>query len=128
MKNTAIIIPSRLGAKRFPNKPLVKINGLPMIVHVMNRAKESQVGDVFVATPDNNIFNVINENGGNAILTKLNHASGSDRIYEVYSKHLKNNVDLVINLQGDMPIITPSDIKKVNIHITSHYKMLDQTK
>jgi len=113
MKNTAIIIPSRLGAKRFPNKPLVKINGLPMIVHVMNRAKESQVGDVFVATPDNNIFNVINENGGNAILTKLNHASGSDRIYEVYSKHLKNNVDLVINLQGDMPNIEPNSISRL---------------
>jgi len=113
MKNTVIIIPSRLGAKRFPNKPLVKINGLPMIVHVMNRAKESQVGNVFVATPDNDIFNIINENGGNAILTKLNHASGTDRIYEVYSGHLKNNVDLVINLQGDMPNIEPNSISRL---------------
>ena len=83
MKNTAIIIPSRLGAKRFPNKPLAKINGLPMIVHVMNRAKESQAGDVFVATPDDEIFKVIKDNGGQAVLTKPNHLSGSDRVYEV---------------------------------------------
>ena len=56
MKNTAIIIPTRLGAKRFPNKPLAKINNVPMIIHVLNRAKESQVGEVIIATPDNEIF------------------------------------------------------------------------
>ena len=67
MKNTAIIIPSRLSAKRFPNKPLVKINNIPMIIHVLNRAKESCVGEVFVATPDEEIFNLVNENGGKAI-------------------------------------------------------------
>ena len=69
MKNTAIIIPTRLGAKRFPNKPLAKINGVPMIIHVLNRAKESKVGEVLVATPDDKIFQVIKENGGKAILT-----------------------------------------------------------
>ena len=58
MKKTAIIIPTRLGAKRFVNKPLAKINGLPMIIHVMNRAQESQVGEVIVATPDNEIVNL----------------------------------------------------------------------
>ena len=55
MKNTAIIIPTRLGAKRFPNKPLAKINNIPMIIHVLNRAKEANVGEVFVATPDDEI-------------------------------------------------------------------------
>ena len=70
MKNTAIIIPTRLDAKRFPNKPLEKINGLPMIVHVMNRAKESKVGDIFIATPDQKILDVVDENGGKGILTK----------------------------------------------------------
>ena len=59
MKDTAIIIPTRLGAKRFPNKPLEKINNVPMIIHVLNRAKESKVGEVFVATPDNEIFQVL---------------------------------------------------------------------
>ena len=113
MKNTAIIIPTRLGAKRFPNKPLAKINGVPMIIHVLNRAKESKVGEVYVATPDDEIFQVVKENGGKAILTKPDHPSGSDRIYEVYTKELKNNVDLIINLQGDMPNIKPNSISKL---------------
>ena len=113
MKNTAIIIPTRLGAQRFPNKPLAKINNVPMIIHVLNRAKESKVGEVFVATPDDEIFRIVNENGGKAILTKQEHISGSDRVYEVYSKQLKNDVDLIINLQGDMPNIKPNMILKL---------------
>ena len=113
MKNTAIIIPTRLGAKRFPNKPLIKINDVPMIVHVLNRAKESNIGEVLVATPDDEIFQVVKENGGKAILTKQDHLSGSDRIYEAYIKELKNNVDLIINLQGDMPNIKPNSISKL---------------
>ena len=113
MKNTAIIIPARLAAKRFPNKPLAEINKVPMILHVFNKAKESKVGEVFVATPDKKIFDIVNNNGGNAILTQNNHASGSDRVYEVYSKKIKNNVDLIINLQGDMPNIKPYSILKL---------------
>jgi len=113
MKNTAIIIPTRLDAKRFPNKPLAKINNIPMIIHVLNRAKKSKVGEVFVATPDNEICEVVEANGGNAILTKKNHLSGSDRVYEAYLKELKNNVDLIINLQGDMPNIKPNSISKL---------------
>ena len=114
MKNTAIIIPTRLGAKRFPNKPLAKINNIPMIIHVLNRAKESKVGEVFVATPDDEIFRIVKENGGNAILTKHDHPSGSDRVYEVYLNEIKdNNVDLIINLQGDMPNIKPKSIFKL---------------
>ena len=113
MKNTAIIIPTRLGAKRYPRKPLAKINNVPMIVHVLNRAKESKIGEVLVATPDDEIIQVVQENGGKAILTKSDHPSGSDRIYEAYIKELKNNVDLIINLQGDMPNIKPNSISKL---------------
>ena len=113
MKNTAIIIPTRLGAKRFPNKPLAKINGVPMIIHVLNRAQESKVGEVLVATPDDEIFQIVKENGGRAILTKTDHLSGSDRIYEAYIKELKNNIDLILNLQGDLPHIQKSSISKL---------------
>ncbi len=113
MKNTAIIIPSRLAAERFPNKPLEKINNLPMIVHAINRAKESQVGEVFVATPDDKIFDIVKENGGQPIMTKNDHLSGSDRIYEAYLNKLNENIDLIINLQGDMPNIKPSSISKL---------------
>jgi len=110
MKNTAIIIPTRLEAKRFPNKPLANIKGLPMIIHTLNRAKESNAGKVYVATPDNEIIVIVKKNGGQAILTSKNHPSGSDRVYEVYLKRLKGKVDLIINLQGDMPNIKPNSI------------------
>jgi len=113
MKNTVIIIPTRLGAKRFPNKPLEKINNVPMIIHVLNRAKESKVGEVFVATPDNEILQIVKDNGGNAILTKENHQSGSDRVYEAYTKEIKSDAELIINLQGDMPNIQPGSISKL---------------
>ena len=86
---------------------------MPMIILVLNRAKESKIGEVYVATPDDEIFQVVKENGGKAILTKPDHPSGSDRIYEVYTKELKNNVDLIINLQGDMPNIKPNSISKL---------------
>ena len=113
MKNTAIIIPTRLDAKRFPDKPLVKINNVPMIIHVLNRAQESKVGEVFVATPDNEIFQTVKDSGGKAILTQASHLSGSDRIYEAFTKEVSSNVDLIINLQGDMPNIKPSAILKL---------------
>ena len=113
MKNTAIIIPTRLEAKRFPNKPLVKINDIPMIIHVLNRAKESQVGDVFVATPNREIIEIVKAYGGQAIITEHDHQSGTDRVYEAYLNNLKNSVDLIINLQGDMPNIKPSAISKL---------------
>tara|TARA_B100001123_G_scaffold389846_1_gene466919 strand:- start:522 stop:1262 length:741 start_codon:yes stop_codon:yes gene_type:complete len=113
MKNTAIIIPTRLKAKRFPNKPLAKINNVPMIIHVLKRAKESQVGEVYVATPDKEIVDIVEESQGKAILTKNDHPSGSDRIYEAYLKELKGKVDFIINLQGDSPIMSPNSILKL---------------
>ena len=113
MKSTAIIIPTRLEAKRFPNKPLAKINDVPMIIHVLNRAKESKIGEVLVATPDDEIIQVVKENGGKAILTKPDHPSGSDRVYEAYIKELKNNVDLIFNLQGDLPNLKSNSISKL---------------
>jgi len=113
MKNTAIIIPARLKAKRLPSKPLVKINNMPMIIHVFNRAKESEIGEVFVATPDKEIFEIVKDNGGKAIITRSDHLSGSDRVYEAYKKEIKGNVDLIINLQGDMPNIKPDSISKL---------------
>ena len=113
MNNTAIIIPTRLEAKRFPNKPLAKINNIPMIVHVFNRATESKAGDVFVATPDKEIFEIVKKYGGQVIMTKKQHLTGSDRVYEAFETNLKNKADLIINLQGDMPNIKPSAISKL---------------
>ena len=110
MDKTAIIIPSRLDAVRLPNKPLELIKNKEMILHVYEAAQKTNTGDVYVATPDQKIIDVVNKNGGKAILTEVNHQTGTDRIYEVFKNHLKSEPDLIINLQGDMPNIDPKAI------------------
>ncbi len=106
---TAIIIPSHLGAKRLPNKPLLLIHNEPMIVHVWKQAKKTNIDEVIVATSDREIFNVITEHGGTSVLTASHHTNGSDRIFEAVET-LKSKPDLIINVQGDMPLIKPEAI------------------
>ena len=110
MDKTAIIIPSRLDAVRLPNKPLELIKNKEMILHVYEAAQKTNTGDVYVATPDQKIIDLVSNNGGKAILTEVNHQTGTDRIYEVFKNHLKSEPDLIINLQGDMPNIDPKAI------------------
>ena len=113
MNKTAIIIPSRLDALRLPNKPLELINNKEMILHVYEAAKKTNTEEVYVATPDQKIIDLITSNGGRAVLTSLNHQTGTDRIYEVFKTQLNNEPDIIINLQGDMPNIDPQDIKNL---------------
>jgi len=120
MKNTAIIIPSRLAAKRFPNKPLAKINNIPMIVYVFRAAEKSRIGEVFVATPDEEIFQVVKKNGGKAILTSNKHKTGTDRIYEAYQQLKLDNIDFIMNIQGDEPAINIQDIINLNQMMINH--------
>ena len=96
--NTLVIIPSRLSAVRLPGKPLLKINGLSIISHVYKKAKEANIGEVFVATEDQEIIDDIEHNGGKAILTSSKHKSGTDRIYEALEKINKTDIDLGMNL------------------------------
>ena len=110
---TLIIIPSRLSATRLPGKPLLKINGLSMISHVFKKAEEANIGDVVVATEDQEIMDDVKNNGGQAILTGKQHKSGTDRIYEALQK-LKKNIDLIMNLQGDEPLMNVEDIRNLN--------------
>ena len=110
MDKTAIIIPSRLDAVRLPNKPLELLKNKEMILHVYEAAQKTNTGDVYVATPDQKIIDVVTKNGGKAILTEVSHQTGTDRIYEVFKNHLKSEPDLIINLQGDMPNIDPKAI------------------
>lgn len=114
MSKSVIIIPSRLEAKRLPNKPLLKINGLPMIIHVMARGRESGIGEVIVATPDKEIVNLVEKNSGKAILTNKKHTTGTDRVHEALQKLSDNKINYVINLQGDMPNLDPNDIKNLD--------------
>ena len=103
-----------MASTRFPGKPLVKIEGIPMIQRVWEKAKESKVGDVYVACSEVEVYDLINSIGGKAILTDPEIPTGTDRIYSAFQK-IKNSseIECIINLQGDMPLINPSDIKKV---------------
>ena len=108
-----IVIPARLESSRLPNKPLAQIADLPMIVHVMNRAVESKCGDVIVATPNQEIFDIISTHNGIAVMTKFSHESGSDRIFEALEKYDQDEkYEKIINLQGDLPAINPSLINQ----------------
>ena len=114
---TLVIIPSRLSASRLPGKPLLKINGLSIISHVFKKAIEANIGEVVVATEDQEILDDVKKNGGQAILTKNQHKTGTDRIYEALQKLDSSNIDLVMNLQGDEPLMNIDDIRSLNDHM-----------
>ena len=114
MSKSVILIPSRLSAARLPGKPLLKINGISIISHVVKKAKETDIGDVYVATEDKEIMDDVNLNGGKAILTSKKHKTGSDRIFECYEKLDLKDVDYIINLQGDEPNIDLSDLRHLS--------------
>jgi 3-deoxy-manno-octulosonate cytidylyltransferase (CMP-KDO synthetase) len=103
-----------MSATRLPGKPLLKINNLPIIVHVVNKAKKSNIGTVVVCTEDKEILNEVKKNGGEAILTSKHHKTGTDRIFEAFHKMDIQNVDFILNLQGDEPALDENDIIKLN--------------
>lgn len=98
-----VLIPSRLESLRLPRKPLRKIFGIPMIVRVANRAKAMNIGEVIVASGNKSICKILRENSIECFLTSENHKSGTDRIYEVFKKNFKKNIDVILNIQGDLP-------------------------
>ena len=113
-ENTAIIIPARLASTRLPNKPLLPINGKPMILHVWEQAIAAEIGEVIVATDSDQIKQIISEAGGNCELTRSNHQSGTDRIYEALENFDHNkNINFIINLQGDLPQINRECLSSV---------------
>ncbi|MDA8537933.1 3-deoxy-manno-octulosonate cytidylyltransferase [Candidatus Pelagibacter bacterium] len=114
MTKTIILIPSRMAATRLPGKPLLKINNLSIISHVFKRAKETNIGEVVVATDNEEILKDVEKNGGRAVLTSNNHKTGTDRIFEAYKKLDIKNIDYILNLQGDEPNIDKDDIISLN--------------
>ena len=103
-----------MAATRLPGKPLLKINNLSIISHVFKKAEEANIGEVVVATDDQEILKDVTQNGGKAILTNKNHKTGTDRIYEAYEKLDIKNIDYILNLQGDEPDINKDDIISLN--------------
>ena len=108
---TLVIIPSRMSATRLPGKPLLKLNGKSIISHVFKKAESAEIGEVVVATEDQEIVNDVENNGGNVILTSRNHKTGTDRIFEAFNLLNKKNIDFIMNIQGDEPDIDINDIK-----------------
>jgi 3-deoxy-manno-octulosonate cytidylyltransferase (CMP-KDO synthetase) len=109
MTRTLVVIPARMQSTRLPGKPLADINGAPMIAHVWRRALEADVGRVIVASDAEEINTVIRALGGEAVLTRRDHPSGSDRVFEAVA-HLEAGeaFDVILNLQGDLPTLDPS--------------------
>jgi len=111
---TLVLIPARMASTRLPNKPLLDIAGLPMIVHVLRRAEEAKIGRVAVATDTADIARVVKAHGGEAVMTRPEHPSGSDRIFEAAETlDPRREAEIVVNLQGDFPTISPQNIRDV---------------
>lgn len=111
---TLVLIPARMAATRLPGKPLLDIAGLPMIVHVLRRAEAAGIGRVAVATDTPEIAAVVTSHGGEAVMTSPEHPSGSDRVYEALCKlDPAREAEIVVNLQGDFPTISPDNIRSV---------------
>ncbi|MGB0573456.1 MAG: 3-deoxy-manno-octulosonate cytidylyltransferase [Hyphomicrobiales bacterium] len=115
MNDTIILIPARIGSTRLPRKPLLKINGREMILHVWDKAQDTKAEKVVVATDSQEIAEVLHKEGAEVIITNPSHQSGTDRIYEALNKLDKEkSYKYIINLQGDLPNIT-SDIINLGI-------------
>jgi len=109
-----VLIPARMAATRLPGKPLLEIGGLPMIVHVLRRAEAAKIGRVAVATDTLKIAAAVRANGGEAVMTRPDHPSGSDRIFEAMQLlDPEGRAEIVVNLQGDFPTISPDNIRDV---------------
>src|SRR5690242_1381247 len=106
-----ILIPARMASTRFPGRPLADIAGLPMIVQVLRRAEAGRVGPVVIATDDETIATAVDKAGGRAVMTRVDHASGSDRIFEALGVvDPGGKARIVVNVQGDLPTLAPGDI------------------
>lgn len=109
---TLVLIPARMAATRLPGKPLLDIGGLPMIVHVLRRAQEARIGRVAIATDAPDIAQAVTAHGGEAVMTRADHPSGSDRIFEALETlDQAGQIETIVNVQGDLPTIEPAAIQ-----------------
>jgi 3-deoxy-manno-octulosonate cytidylyltransferase (CMP-KDO synthetase) len=112
LADTIVLIPARMASTRLPGKPLADICGRPMIVHVADRAAEAKIGEVVVATDSEAIATAIEKAGYRAVMTRSDHMSGSDRIFEALNiVDPRGRAGIVVNVQGDLPTVSPADIR-----------------
>ncbi len=115
-----VVIPARYASTRLPGKPLIHLAGKPMILHVCDRAMETDARQVIVATDDERIFSTVSKAGVEAVMTRGSHQSGTDRLAEVADKFGWSDSDIVVNLQGDEPLIPPSLINDVALALAEN--------
>lgn len=108
-----VVIPARYASTRLPGKPLADIAGLPMVLHVVAAAKRSGAAEVIVATDDERVFNAVQEYGAAVLMTRTDHPSGTDRIAEVARRQGWTDDSIVVNVQGDEPLIDPALVSEV---------------
>lgn len=108
-----VVIPARYASTRLPGKPLLNIAGKPMIAHVCERAREAEADEIIVATDDDRIFHAVNDLGFTAVMTRVDHQSGTERIAEVAHYCGWAGHEVIVNLQGDEPLIPPAYIRDV---------------
>lgn len=109
---TVILIPARMASTRLPGKPLIDIGGAPMIVQVLRRAREAEIGEPVVATDSEAVAAAVEKAGGRGVMTSADHPSGSDRIYEaLLAIDPDGTIDTVVNVQGDLPTLAPGDLR-----------------
>src|SRR4051794_26853432 len=112
MPDVLVLIPARMGSTRLPDKPLADIAGQPMIVHVLRAAEAARVGPVAVATDSSEVAAAVTRAGGRFAMTRADHQSGSDRVFEAASLlDPDRRADIVVNVQGDFPMLTPDDMR-----------------
>jgi len=115
-----VVIPARYGSSRLPGKPLKLIAGKPMIEHVCLRAQESSAQDVIVATDDKRVADTVREFGGDVVMTSTEHLSGTDRLAEVAQIKGWSDNDVIVNLQGDEPLMDPALVRLVADDLCAH--------
>ena len=115
-----VVIPARYASSRFPGKPLADIGGTPMVVRVAERAAKSGAARVIVATDDARIAAAVEDHGFHAMMTRRDHATGTDRIAEVAAKLRLAANAIVVNVQGDEPLIAPALIRRVAENLAAH--------
>jgi 3-deoxy-manno-octulosonate cytidylyltransferase (CMP-KDO synthetase) len=115
-----VIIPARYASTRFPGKPLAELGGTPMVVRVAAQAKKSGAAEIVVATDHREIAAVVEAAGYDVVMTRSNHATGTDRLAEVVSKRRYAPRSIIVNVQGDEPLIEPTLIRRVAENLAAH--------
>src|SRR5437660_390867 len=113
MADVLIVIPARMASTRLPGKPLLDIAGEPMIVHVLRRAQAARLGEVVVATDSDVVAACVEKAGGRAVMTRADHVSGSDRIFEALDvADPQRRSAIIVNVQGDLPTLAAAELER----------------